>query len=474
MGLEGKIDLSGDGGVLKELIQPGQGEYPEEGNEIHAHYVGKLMDGTVFDSSRDRNKEFTFTLGRGNVIKAWDIAFSKMQKGEQVILTCASEYAYGESGSPPKIPPNATLQFEVELIDFKEKEKEKWEMTAKERLEKAVCQKSRGTEEFKAGEFAAAKVLYEEAIDFADGLYKPTEEETAENLSLLMSLRLNIAMCSLKLSEWTKAIEITTKVLKTEPRNVKALYRRAVALIEVENLIEAKKDLTLALEIEPTNRQVRRELLEWKKKNVLDQKRQKNIFGGFFGKVDMYDDKANVGKELELDPNNPQVFFDISIADEPAGRITMQVYQDVCPKTAANFIALCQGDQVSKSTGKPLAYKGSVFHRVISNFMLQGGDFTNGNGTGGESIYGEKFEDENFLLKHSEPGILSMANSGKNTNGSQFFITTVPTPHLDGKHVVFGKVLDGMDLVKKIEALETDSGDKPLKQVVIADSGLLP
>lgn len=474
MDIKEKTDLSGDGGVLKEIIKIGEGEYPENSNQIHAHYVGKLMDGTVFDSSRDRNKEFTFKLGTGNVIKAWDIAFSTMQKGEQAILTCQAEYAYGESGSPPKIPPNATLQFEVELIDFKESEKEKWELTCKERMEKAVLLKAKGTEEFKAGEYTAATTCYEEAIEFADDLYKPTEEESAEGANLSTLLRLNVAMCCLKLSQWMKAIEITAKVLQAEPRNVKALYRRAVALMEVEQLTEAKKNLTLALEIEPTNRQVRRELVEWKKKDALDRKRQKNIFGGFFNKVDMYDDKVDIGKEVELDPNNPQVFFDITIADEPAGRITMQVYQDVCPKTAANFIALCEGNQVSKSSGKNLAYKGSSFHRVIPNFMLQGGDFTKGNGTGGESIYGEKFEDENFLLKHSEPGLLSMANAGQNTNGSQFFITTVPTPHLDGKHVIFGKVLDGMDLVKKIEALETDSGDKPLKQVTIADSGILP
>ncbi|KAJ9442671.1 Peptidyl-prolyl cis-trans isomerase B [Diplonema papillatum] len=167
-----------------------------------------------------------------------------------------------------------------------------------------------------------------------------------------------------------------------------------------------------------------------------------------------------------------KVFFDVTIDGEPAGRVVMGLYGKVVPKTAENFRALCTGEKGEGTCGKPLHYKGSKFHRIIPAFMCQGGDFTNGDGTGGESIYGEKFEDENFRIKHTREGLLSMANSGPATNGSQFFITTTVTPHLDGRHVVFGEVLEGFDIVKKMESCGNSSGT-PEKEVAIADCGVL-
>lgn len=164
----------------------------------------------------------------------------------------------------------------------------------------------------------------------------------------------------------------------------------------------------------------------------------------------------------------PRVFFDITIDGRAAGRIVMELRTDIVPETAENFRALCTGEKGLGESGKPLYYKGSKFHRIIPGFMAQGGDFTRGDGTGGESIYGAKFSDENFTLKHTDPGVLSMANAGPNTNGSQFFITFAETPWLDGKYVVFGRVVDGMDVLKEMEAVGFQS-----KQVVIADSGQL-
>eukprot|EP00568_Trieres_chinensis_P011932 CAMPEP_0183294408 /NCGR_PEP_ID=MMETSP0160_2-20130417/2761_1 /TAXON_ID=2839 ORGANISM="Odontella Sinensis, Strain Grunow 1884" /NCGR_SAMPLE_ID=MMETSP0160_2 /ASSEMBLY_ACC=CAM_ASM_000250 /LENGTH=197 /DNA_ID=CAMNT_0025455729 /DNA_START=39 /DNA_END=632 /DNA_ORIENTATION=+ len=168
-----------------------------------------------------------------------------------------------------------------------------------------------------------------------------------------------------------------------------------------------------------------------------------------------------------------KVYFDVDIGGEAAGRITMGLFGDTVPRTVENFRALCTGEKgTSEVSGKPLHYKGSTFHRIIPNFMIQGGDFTMGNGRGGESIYGNKFADENFKLKHEGPMYLSMANSGPNTNGSQFFITTVKTAWLDGRHVVFGKVIEGGDVVKKVEAIGSNSGS-PSKTVTISDSGEL-
>merc|ERR1711907_446352 len=166
-----------------------------------------------------------------------------------------------------------------------------------------------------------------------------------------------------------------------------------------------------------------------------------------------------------------EVYFDVSIGDEAPERIKLGLFGDVVPKTWANFYYLCKGGKTN-SKGKELKFEGSGFHRIIPNFMIQGGDFTMHNGRGGESIYGAKFKDENFQIRHTKPGQLSMANAGPNTNGSQFFITFVPCPWLDGKHTVFGEVDEGVELLDLLERCGSQSG-RPRAEVKIEKSGEL-
>mmetsp|Transcript_25342 Transcript_25342/g.101025 ORF Transcript_25342/g.101025 Transcript_25342/m.101025 type:complete len:257 (+) Transcript_25342:51-821(+) len=167
---------------------------------------------------------------------------------------------------------------------------------------------------------------------------------------------------------------------------------------------------------------------------------------------------------------NPVVWFELEVGGRSAGRVDMELFADVVPRTAENFRCLCTGER-----GPRFSFAGTAFHRVIRDFMIQGGDTTRGDGTGGASIYGDKFADENFRLTHAKPFLLSMANAGPNTNGSQFFITLAPTPHLDGKHVVFGRVASGMEVARAVERVETDARDRPapLCRVVIVDCGVV-
>jgi peptidylprolyl isomerase len=216
-----EIDLTGDGGVTKLILQEGTGETPPDGNEVRAHYTGTLLNGEKFDSSRDRGKEFVFQLGVGQVIKAWDVGFASMKVGERCILTCRQDYAYGEGGSPPKIPGGATLKFDCELIGFHLKKKEKWDMSGEEKADAAEKSKAEGTAAFKAKDFATALSFYTEAFDLVTD-----ETEDSRSEALTLSCALNAGMCALKLKDYAACVKNCSSALEIDEANVKALFRR--------------------------------------------------------------------------------------------------------------------------------------------------------------------------------------------------------------------------------------------------------
>ena len=321
---------------------PATAPQPTPSSMCEVHYEGKLIDGTVFDSSYKRGSPATFAPYQ--VIKGWSEALPLMREGAHWELTVPPELGYGSRGAGSQIPGNAVLIFQLELLKVK-----KPSMLS----------------------FLADPVVFAAAGLAAVGLYAGF-------------LYLNGG----------------TGGTSSSPR----------------------------------------------------------------GPFMLPDEAAR--------PEDPRVYMDIEIGGRPSGKVELQLFASVTPKTAENFRALCTGEKGMGSAGKPLHFAGSAFHRIIPGFMCQGGDFTRGNGTGGESIYGVKFADEfeGGVVRHSQPMLLSMANAGRDTNGSQFFLTTAKTPHLDGKHVVFGRVVAGEHIVRAMERVGSSTGN-PSQAVRIAACG---
>eukprot|EP01062_Namystynia_karyoxenos_P082461 TRINITY_DN9292_c1_g1_i1.p1 TRINITY_DN9292_c1_g1~~TRINITY_DN9292_c1_g1_i1.p1 ORF type:complete len:489 (+),score=172.09 TRINITY_DN9292_c1_g1_i1:75-1541(+) len=484
---EGFVDICGDGGLLKKVLEEGTSEDgPFDGAEVSVHYTGTLHTpedrrGEKFDSSRDRGDYFKFIVGQQQVIKGWDKGVASMKKNERAILRCRSDYAYGDSGAGAQIPAGATLDFDVQLFDWAEKQKEPWELTTPEKLEQASKCKERGTAAFKTQSWQEALSQYEKGVSYLDDL--DDEVDAVEQLRpLLLSLSLNVAAVGLKTGDTGKTISAADKVLAKDPDNVKALFRRGQARVARGEHEDAVGDFKRCAELDPGNKEVERALAKAQQGAKAARQKEKEMLKGMFGGLAKHSAEQEAAKAkaeaearalaAERRKSNPKVWFDITIGGEPSGRIEFELYSHCAPKTAENFRALCTGEKGVGKAGKPLHYKGCVFHRIIPGFMCQGGDFTNGDGTGGESIYGEKFADEDFSELHTKKGLLSMANAGKDTNGSQFFITVAETRHLDGKHVVFGEVTSGYDIVEKMEAVGSASGSTE-KPVFIADCGVV-
>ena len=366
------VSVAQDGGVKKKILQAAPDDAqgpPPNGYEVAAHYTGRLVkDGTKFDSSVDRGSPFKFTIGQGQVIKGWDEGFASMKVGEKALLQIRSDYGYGETGSPPKIPGKADLEFEVQLLGFQEKKKEKWQMTPEERMECAKQLKAEGTDLFQKQMYKEAILKYEDAANYAVEEGITGDDIPEEERPMYVSCWSNAAMCYVKLKEWPDVSKACNNVLEIETEsktNIKALYRRGLARMKLGLLKESKEDLMAAYKIDSGNKDVRKALSSLKEAMAESKKKEKAAFGGFFSKVDIYKDKQGV-----VTPNangdNPHVFFQIKQGDEDLGRIVMQLYKDITPKTAENFRCLCTGEKGTGKSGEPLHYKGSTFHRVVS------------------------------------------------------------------------------------------------------------
>ena len=464
------INITEDGGVKKKIIKEGTGEQAKEGSEVHVNYIGRNKDNKIFDQTKD--KPFTFKIGGGQVIKGWEIGVKTMKVGEKSEFILSPEYAYGEKKMSDLIPENSTLTFEIELLKVEIPKKDISEMTFEEKLAEGKKFKEEGVNKFKAGDIANARDSFTRALAYLENMDK-TKEAEAEGVNLYVTTLSNLCNCCNRQKEYGAVINFATKGLKIKELP-KLYYFRAIANANKDEFSSAKEDLESLKKLMPEKDRDSDEGVKFVLNTI--EKRQKEIssrvkkFSKGLFHANLYDDKEVKPKAIdppkEQNKENPVVFLDIKIGDKEAKRVEIELFKDKVPKTVENFRCLCTGEK-----GEKLHYKGSIFHRVIKNFMIQGGDFENANGTGGSSIYGKKFDDENFLYNLSREGLLAMANSGPNTNGSQFFITLKDCPWLNGKHVVFGQVLKGMDVVKEVEAVETDGQDKPKISVVIENCG---
>jgi peptidylprolyl isomerase len=461
------LNLTEDEGVRKQILKEGEGDCPPDHYEVEVHYEGKLeSNGSTFDSSYSRGP-FKFQLGQGSVIKGWDVGVKTMRKGEKAEFILRSDYAYGDRGFGDKIPAKSTLVFQVELLNFYPKEKSKYEMDLPEKISNAKKLKDEGVSLFSQKNYSEAVAKFEDGYSYLEKT--SFKELTSEAKDLILSLLLNMSNCYNNLKKYSQTVKHIQEALKVK-ESPKCYYYSGIANANLEEFESAENDYSKLVSLVPADDpgvKSLRNLINEKK--VSKETKSKNLYKSFL-KTSLYDDKEVKESPKDIpdtvNEKNPKVFFELQIGDDPnLKRIEFELFADKVPKTAENFRVLCTGEK------EGLTFKNSIFHRVIKGFMMQGGDFENANGTGGSSIYGRKFDDENFHYKHNKEGLLSMANSGPNTNGSQFFITFKETPWLDGKHVVFGRVIKGMDIVKEVEAINTNDQDVPSTPVRILNCG---
>lgn len=447
-------------GLAKHVLKEGAGDSPKAGQTVELNYRTRKADYSVLEEHWNKGEEDVFecVVGKFEKLRELNAAVEGMRKGEHAVFKVDPSLLKSEGENALD---KDTAFVEVELLEISDKEPTKFDVPWEQRGPKAEELKTQGNELLKAGDLDGAAKKYEAAFDMIDWI----KEEPMTKIKI--AIRNNQCLVLLKQRKWKELVEMCDKALELDKDNSKALLRKCRGLREQQLFAEASKVVEALLHLLPNDEEALDEKRQLAQAEKAFAKKESAMFSNIF-KGGLYADV--IAPSLE-DPSDPSVFFKVRIGDREPKRMVFKLFQKLVPKTAKNFIALC--DPQGKDDKGPRSFFNSAFHRIIKGFMAQGGDFDKGNGTGGRSIYGEKFADENFKGKHSERGLLSMANAGPNTNGSQFFILFAPAPHLDGKHVVFGRLTEGMDCLDDMEAVKTGANDVPHEKVAIVDCGLV-
>ena len=505
------VDLLGNGGIMKRVLRPGNaivGRPPKDAL-CKVHYTGWLMDGTRFDSSRDRFGNPFFKLGSRMETMCLEDGVATMNRGELAEFVCKAAYAYGDQGwssanGQSKVPARSTVRWVVELYSWSGFSGDRSKMSYAEVMDQAAALKGKGSEYVRQEMWDAAQERYHEAVQLLEDPKFNLHEELSEGwvreaAKLLLSCQLNEALCELKREDFNAALRLLDAVLArpsllTIEQKVKAHYRRHQARMGRQEYEEALADATAAQELDPKNGDVHNAVMGSRFAKQMADRAQRSQFAGMFEReaksagahlggsgaqsttvsltkesTELYEEESGIPPWVEP---LPTAYLDVSIGGRAIGRIVIELFAREVPKTCENFRALCTGEAGNgKASGRPLHFQGVRFHRVIRGFMVQGGDIVSGNGRGGESIFGGQFDDESLEGRHDKPGLVVMANAGRNMNGSQFFITTCAAPHLDKSHVIFGRVLIGMEVVRQVERTPVDNDDMPREEVLIDECG---
>ena len=468
------INITEDGGVKKRILKEGHGAKPKEGNEVAINYVGKYND-DIIDHTNE-NEPLCFTLGENKVAKIWEIIVKTMDLGEKSEFIMTPEYTSDITKNNENIPKEAILTYQIELksIHYKSTEESLENLTYEEKLQWGKLLKQNGVEKFKENDISEAKKCFLNALTFLKSM-NPEKEEEKEGVDLLLTILANICNCYNKEKDYDSVLKFAFIGVNIKP-TTKLLYFRTIAFANLEDFENAENGLNDLVALFASNGQENtqevnetvdylKELIDSRKK-IFEEKNKKfsrAIYRQVFYNNKNMKEKILVPKNVP-NPGNPIVFFEIRIENDNVGKIEFELFKDVVPITAENFRNLCIGTQ------EGLTYKNSCINKVIKDFVIGGGILENNNEEN-KCIYGKYFDDENYTYCHCRRGLLTMDNDGKNKNNSKFLITLKHIPWFDGKHVVFGQIIKGMEIIKQIEDIEVDNDDKPIKRITIINCG---